>query len=158
MAHQNIRRDQTYDSAHKRGKILVAKTKADCDSQNLQIDQDYSKFKDSDEHTERIRQEVWHGFHLQSCPLQTYYCITRLEESLPSSFNLVILSPRRLQFSHGSKFLADASTSGLKTMTTLPTSNVGVDSEVNHFRCSARSVKPLDNCIACTDDRRSFVT
>ena len=41
MAHQNIRRDQSYDSAHKHGKTLVAKTKADCDSQNLQIDQDY---------------------------------------------------------------------------------------------------------------------
>ena len=45
MVHQNIRLDQTYDRAHKRGKTLVAKTKADRDSQNLQIDQDYSKFK-----------------------------------------------------------------------------------------------------------------
>ena len=68
MAHQNIRRDQTYDSAHKRGKTLVAKTKADCYSQNLQIDQDYSKFKDSVEDTERIRQEVLARFSSSIMP------------------------------------------------------------------------------------------
>ena len=87
MAHQNIRRDQTYDSAHKRGKTLVAKTKADCDSQNLQIDQDYSKFKDSDEHTERIRQEVLARFSSSIMPFANIVLSHNSESSGRITYN-----------------------------------------------------------------------